>query len=250
MDEQQNALVALGAYLTGTEAEVIASRLGDGDTLSQALESVQESRVRRVRELLQSSGYGTDNEEQLRRTISGLRGIQGAHADVKGISAVWTAPEGLTYLGGLNSSRSRLIDEAQSSIMCSTFNFQRSSALWKALKKAVRRPEIQVTIYVDTMANDELSSNRNSPTTQEIAREMPGAKVFRTVCDGDGHYYRNHAKFLSIDHRILLVTSANFSYSAEEFNIELGLQINDCDVAGSVERQMRRFERLLYERVN
>lgn len=79
---------------------------------------------------------------------------------------------------------------------------------------------------------------------------MPNARVFRTVQDKEGRYYRNHAKFLSVDHRTLLVTSANFSYSAEELNIELGLQINDCDVAGSVERQMRHFERLLYERVN
>ena len=60
---------------------------------------------------------------------------------------------------------------------------------------------------------------------------------------------RNHAKFLSVDHQVLLVTSANFSYSAENLNIELGLKIEDSNLTEMVERQMREFETTLYERV-
>ena len=44
--------------------------------------------------------------------------------------------------------------------------------------------------------------------------------MFRTI-EFDGQLVRDHAKFLVIDHRFLLVTSANFSRSAE-FNNELG----------------------------
>ena len=48
-----------------------------------------------------------------------------------------------------------------------------------------------------------------------MARALPHAEVFRTKEYQNGKRYRNHAKFLSIDHQTLLVTSANFSYSAE-----------------------------------
>ena len=61
--------------------------------------------------------------------------------------------------------------------------------------------------------------------------------------------YRNHAKFLAVDHQVLLMTSANFSYSAENLNIELGLKVEDRNLTEMVERQMREFESTLYEQV-
>ena len=61
---------------------------------------------------------------------------------------------------------------------------------------------------------------------------------------------RNHAKFLVVDHQILVVTSANLSYSAEERNVELGLRIDDPLLARTVEDQMRALEDIgIYERV-
>ena len=58
----------------------------------------------------------------------------------------------------------------------------------------------------------------------------------------DGHPVRNHAKFLAIDHRFLLVTSANFSWSAEYDNVEFGVLIDNRNLAESVEREMRDVE--------
>lgn len=61
---------------------------------------------------------------------------------------------------------------------------------------------------------------------------------------------RNHAKFLVVDHQILVVTSANLSLSAEERNVELGLRIDDPLLARTVEDQMRALEDIgIYERV-
>ncbi len=40
------------------------------------------------------------------------------------------------------------------------------------------------------------------------------AAVLRTE-QFDGHPTRKHSKFISVDHRFVLVTSANFSWSAE-----------------------------------
>ena len=60
----------------------------------------------------------------------------------------------------------------------------------------------------------------------------------------------NHAKFLVVDHQILVVTSANLSLSAEERNVELGLRIDDPLLARAVEDQMRALEDVgIYERV-
>lgn len=48
----------------------------------------------------------------------------------------------------------------------------------------------------------------------------------------------SHAKFIVIDHAMLLLTSANFSFSAENRNIEFGLRIHDPALAASVETTM------------
>ena len=64
----------------------------------------------------------------------------------------------------------------------------------------------------------------NTPTCEEVAAQLAGAKVFRTT-EPDGKPIRNHAKFVAVDHQFLIVTSANFSKSAEERNIELGLRV-------------------------
>lgn len=73
----------------------------------------------------------------------------------------------------------------------------------------------------------------------------PGT-VLRTK-EFDRGYVRNHAKFLAIDHRFLLVTSANFSWSAEHGNVEFGVFIDNSNLTEAVEREMRRAEDLLYE---
>jgi phosphatidylserine/phosphatidylglycerophosphate/cardiolipin synthase-like enzyme len=61
---------------------------------------------------------------------------------------------------------------------------------------------------------------------------------------------RNHAKFIAIDHRFMLVTSANLSWSAEYGNVELGLLIDDRSLTEAVEGEMLDVEELLYEPVS
>ncbi len=67
---------------------------------------------------------------------------------------VWTTPNNLAEHGGLTASTHHLVAAASESVTCSTFNFQRSSALWKALKEAAARTEVDVRIYVDAYAAD------------------------------------------------------------------------------------------------
>jgi phosphatidylserine/phosphatidylglycerophosphate/cardiolipin synthase-like enzyme len=63
----------------------------------------------------------------------------------------------------------------------------------------------------------------------------------------DGSPVRNHAKFLAIDHRFLLITSANFSHSAEQHNVEFGALIDNVAFTDLVEHEMQRAEENLYQ---
>ncbi len=92
-------------------------------------------------------------------------------------------------------------------------------------------------VYLDTAAADQ-QPKPWSPTTTEV-----------TTKDFDGRNVRNHAKFLAIDHRFLLVTSANFSWSAEYGNVEFGVLVDNRNLTEAVEREMLQAEDLLYERV-
>ncbi|MDR2454528.1 MAG: DISARM system phospholipase D-like protein DrmC [Bifidobacteriaceae bacterium] len=239
------AVRELGALLTGSEAEELADRLAAGETLTQVLRAIRQGRRNQVRQLLRASGLSSAN---LAETVAVLRAIEGAHFHATAVTPVWTAPGGLIGHGELTASIRHLVAAARESVTCSTFNFQRSSVLWAALRQAAARVEVKVRIYVDADAADRRPEPWR-PTTAEIAAELYPAVVLRTKPSPDGARPRNHAKFIAIDHQFLLVTSANFSKSAERLNVELGLRIDDPILTQRVERQMRALEEGLYEQV-
>ena len=230
----------LGQLLTGTEARHIADRLCDGDTLTVALKTVSAGRRTSIRSLMEN---GSDASR-----IAVLRAIEGARSAPTSIGALWTMPGHLARSGPLTSSVSHLVDRARHSVTCSTYNFQRSSALWTALRRAALRPELALRVYLDTAAADD-HAVAWTPTTLDVAERLRPGTVLRTT-QFDGAYVRNHAKFLAIDHRFLLVSSANFSWSAEHGNVEFGVIIDDRNLTEAVEREMLKAEDRLYERVH
>lgn len=235
---------ALGRLLTGTEAKEIADRLADGDTLTAALRAVPARHRPEARTLLERGGPGAPARSQL---VAVLRAVEGARSTTTALDPLWTMPGHLAQSGPLTSSVVHLVEGARQSVTCSTFNFQRSSGLWDALRRAALRPEIALRVYVDTEAADHRPTHR-SPTTSAVAAHLHPGVVLRTT-QFDGAAVRNHAKFLAVDHRFLLVTSANFSWSAEHGNVEFGVFIDNPNLSEAVEREMRRAEELLYERV-
>ncbi len=231
----------LGQVLTGTEAKEIADRLADGDTLTAALKAVSAGRRGPIRSLVEASGGA------MSALIAVLRAVEGARSTPTALDPLWTMPGHLAQGGRLTSSVPHLVDHARQSVTCSTFNFQRSSGLWEALRRAALRPELTVRVYLDTGAADQ-QPKPWSPTTTEVATQLRPGAVLRTK-DFDGRSVRNHAKFLAIDHRFLLVTSANFSWSAEHGNVEFGVLVDNRNLTEAVEREMLHAEDLLYERV-
>lgn len=231
----------LAAYLTGTEAKELADRLADGETLARALDVVAHPRRPTARRLLDEARFGAGDPV----AVAVLRAVEGAHAHATSITPVWTAPANLVQRGHLTTAIERYVTGARSSVVCATFNFQRSSALWEALVSVARRPEVSVRVYVDTEAAD-AHPRAWSPTTGQVAQALAGATVLRTreYC---GRPVRTHAKFVAVDSHYLIVTSANFSKSAEQHNVELGLLIDNGLLTQQVERQMRDLEPVLYE---
>ena len=225
----------LSQRLTGTEAGLLADRLADGDTLTSALKAVAPGNRATVRALLAAGSPAS--------RIAVLRAVEGARSAPTSATPLWTMPGHLARSGPLTASVPHLVDSARQAITCSTFNFQRSSGLWQALRQAAGRPELAVRVYLDAAA-----AGRGAPTTPEVAAHLRPAVVLRTKVF-DGASVRNHAKFLAIDHRLQLVTRAHYSSTAAHGNVESGLLIADRNLTEAVERELLEAEELLYQRV-
>lgn len=234
-------LARLGRLLTASEAAALAARFEDGDTMSQALQVISLSRRPEVRGALEDAGVTT---WQLAVSLPVLRAIHGAASRPTEVRPVWTTPGNLAGYGNLTTSIKDLVLSARHCVTCSTFNFQKSSALWDALTEVSARGTVDVRVYVDTHAAG-ANGWPSAPTVDEIAAQFPGAHVFRSGMMS-GKPVRNHAKFVAVDHQFMVVTSANFSFSAEQMNVELGLRIDDASLVQQVERQLLEIENLVY----
>lgn len=233
------ALTAVGRYLTATEARQIADRLAEDEPLSDALGAVDVARRTEAGTLLRATGLGGAE------LVAPLRAVQGAKSIETSAQAVWTMPGHLVMASPLNTSTAELVRSARSSVICSTYNFQQTSGLWHALRDAAERPGVRVRAYIDAEA---AAGQGTGPSAVEIAQWIAPGCVFRTR-PVDGKPVRNHAKFVSVDHRFLIVTSANYSWSAENRNVELGVRLDDEALAQGVEAQMRDAESALYDQV-
>lgn len=105
------------------------------------------------------------------------------------------------------------------------------------LKEASEQPGVVVTVYVDGDKAD----------AAKVKGQPPKATVYQSAELPNGKRVVSHAKFIVIDHEVLLLTSANFSFSAENRNAEFGLLVRDSALAESVESTMTSKHGSLYE---
>ena len=166
----EDAVRHLGQLLTGTEAQQLADLYADGATLTQALQAVSSSRRQDVRAALEASGMVPRHPA----AVPVLRAIQGANARQTTISPVWTLPGYLADYGSLTTSLEDLVLAARHSVTCSTFNFQTSSALWKALRDVAGRGTVDVRVYLDTEAAEGNPGWGVTPTCEDVANHLAG----------------------------------------------------------------------------
>jgi phosphatidylserine/phosphatidylglycerophosphate/cardiolipin synthase-like enzyme len=229
-----NPLAALGEYLTAAESEGVAVLLDTGEHLSQAVQAVSAARRTRATELLTAAGLGHLDPD---KSVSALYAIAGAKSVHRQLIPVWTMPGNEAKIGHLTGEFHRLVDGARVSVTCASYNFTAKSQMWSVLKSASERPGVAVCIYVD--------AEKGEPNA--VKAQLPSATVYRSAKLANGQYVVSHTKFIVIDHEIILLTSANFSWNAENHNIEFGLQIQDSGLAASVESTMASKHGTLYQ---
>lgn len=227
----------LGEFLTAKEAIGLAVLLEAGQHTTHALREVNAARRERVKELLTAAGMG---HADLDRSVAVLHAIAGAKAVRHDLTPVWTMPGNEATVGHLTSEFHRLVQAARQSVTCSTYNFEPTSQMWTVLREASEQPGVVVTVYVDGDKAD----------ASKVKAQLPQATVYRSAVLPSGKQVVSHAKFIVIDHAMLLLTSANFSFSAEHRNIEFGLRIHDPALAESVEATMTSKNGSLYELVS
>lgn len=232
-----DGVTELGSFVTATEARGLAAILASGQHVSKALHEISPGRRDEVRELMNRSGLSHTNADL---SVSVLRAISGAKATQLALTPVWTMPGHEAAIGYLTSQFHSLVAGARQSVTCATYNFETTSQMWTVLREASEEPGVVVTVYVD---GDKADGTK-------VKQQMPKATVFRSASLPNGTQVVSHAKFVIIDHSVMLLTSANFSYSAENRNVEFGVLINDPGLAESVEHTMASKHGVLYERVD
>ena len=225
---------ALGEYLAAHEATGLAVLLADGQPTVLALREINASRREQVKSLLADAGLGHHDVDRSTAVLHALAGSKAIRSD---LTPVWTMPGNEANLGHLTSEFHRLVQAARQSVTCASYNFEQTSQMWTVLKSASDQPGVGVTVYVDGDKAD----------AEKVRAQLPRATVYRSALLLSGQRVVSHAKFILVDHAVLLVTSANFSFSAENRNIEFGLRIDDPVLAESVEATMTSKHGSLYE---
>ncbi|KRE25639.1 cardiolipin synthase [Mycobacterium sp. Soil538] len=229
-------LKQLGEYLTATEAESLAVLIGAGERTTHALASVSHARRDQVAILLKTAGIGHTDPAL---AVAVLRGIAGAKSAMRDLTPVWTMPGNEATTGHLTNQFHDVVAAARISVTCATYNFSPTSSMWDALSTASEEPDVVVCVYVDAGKGD----------PSGVKARLSRATVYRSANLPNGQPIVSHTKFIIVDHEIVLLTSANFSYNAENRNIEFGLLIRDSGLAASIESTMASKRGSLYELV-
>jgi phosphatidylserine/phosphatidylglycerophosphate/cardiolipin synthase-like enzyme len=124
-------------------------------------------------------------------------------------------------------------------VTCATYNFETTSKMWTVLSRLAKN-----------------TGTSSSPSTSTATRRMPRSRgncrvppsTVRVTCRWQAHVV-SHAKFIVVDHTVLLLTSANFSFSAENRTSSSACWIHDPALAASVEETMETKQHTLYELV-
>jgi phosphatidylserine/phosphatidylglycerophosphate/cardiolipin synthase-like enzyme len=225
---------ALGEYLTANEAEGLAVLLEAGEHTAHALHSVSAARREHVAKRLTDAGL-SHTDPALSAAV--LRAVAGAKSVHRQLIPAWTMPGNEANIGHLTSEFHRVVSAARISVTCATYNFSQNSNMWDALKQASEQPGVTVCVYVDADKGD----------PRGVKARLPRATVYRSAQLPDGRVVISHTKFIVVDHELVLLTSANFSYNAENRNVEFGLLIHDSALAASIESTMADKHGTLYE---
>ncbi len=220
-------LAALVGLLTPSELRRVAASLEATGRARRAAREVAPDRATAVGPALAAVASSFGNPTALAAT---LRVIADAAEDrPEPPVVIWSGPQLQGDSVRTTEAIVRLIDDAEESILASTYSGSSGAPFVRALRRAAQR-KVTITLVVDVVQRME--------TARVLARAVPRATVY-------GYHHRvgdqpglQHSKVLVIDGRFTFVTSANLSVAAVERHLETGVLLDDPVVASRVSRRV------------
>lgn len=164
------------------------------------------------------------------------------------IELVWSGPDAL---GTESRDSARVLEElfegATRSVLIAGYNLQ-PGAHFDALARVARgNPSLRVKVFAHVFADKYPTLGEalaaHDAGLRAALGAVPSAQVRAHRPSGPlleqarAKHFNMHAKCVTIDERRVLVTSANFSYTAQERNVEVGVALDDPRLAARIRIQ-------------
>ncbi|MDQ0425573.1 DISARM system phospholipase D-like protein DrmC [Cellulomonas iranensis] len=220
-------LAALVGLLTPSELRRVAASLEATGRARRAAREVAPDRAPAVGVALAAVVSSFGNATAL---AAALRVIADAAEDrPEPPVVVWSGPQLQGDSVRTTEAIVRLIDDAEESVLASTYSGSSGAPFVQALRRAAQR-KVAITLVVDVVERAE--------TARALAHAVPRATVYGYHHEVRGQVGLQHSKILVIDGRFTLVTSANLSVAAVERHLEAGVLLDDPAVASRVSRRV------------
>ncbi|WP_308298846.1 DISARM system phospholipase D-like protein DrmC [Streptomyces sp. GESEQ-35] len=174
-----------------------------------------------------------------------LHGLAAGHAlraKEQEISLVWSGPSS-HRVPVRTTSRAllQLVEAAQQELLLMTYSATRYTPLTNALDAAVGRG-VHIDVVVETLQGAGSALSGTEPASAFL--EVPGLRVWHWPLGNRAEPgAKTHAKLALADRRVLLTTSANFTQSGVDRNIEAGVLITGGSVPARTSEHIQELQR-------
>ncbi|WP_110850821.1 DISARM system phospholipase D-like protein DrmC [Georgenia satyanarayanai] len=220
-------LAELVGLLTPTELRRVAASLEATGRPRRAAREIAPERAASVEPVLGAVAASFGNARAL---AAALRAVATAAEDrPEPPVVVWSGP--LLEGDSVRTTEAivRLIDDAEESVLASTYSGSPGAPFVQALRRAAQR-KVAITLVVDVVMQ--------GATAELLRRAVPRATVYGYHHHVGEQAGLQHSKVLVIDGRFTFVTSANLSIAAVERHLEAGVLLTDVAVAAGVSRRI------------
>ena len=195
-----------------------------------APQAIRESLAAELRSL-QTLGFTTGT---LAMTLEALAEEAAARQRaIDQIQLVWTSPdEEGPHVRDTSVVVRQLLSEARRSLWISTYNIYNGQDVFLPIEEAwVLRPELEVVLILNVPPNEDAAVEKYAKTFWKY--HWPWQRRPKVFYDPRGPEMKpdrpacQHAKCILVDRATAFITSANFTESAHERNIELGVLFRD-----------------------
>lgn len=221
------ALEPLAAMLSPTELRRVASSLEIDGVPRRAARALTEDKRDLCGNLLAGVVDGFGSARAVACTLRALAGT--VEQRPRRPTLVWSGPQLPGDSIRTTQAIVRLIDEAEETVLASTYSASVTSPFIDALRRAAER-KLRITIVADV--------GKLADIAQDIAKAIPRATIYGFHHSNGKQTGLQHSKFLVMDGRAALVTSANLSNQAVDWNLETGVLVEDSGFASQITRRV------------